>query len=192
MTGMAHIRSSSLFVSPIVCFLSLYVCLCLFRCVLCLLRCDHPVDGAGFFSFMTFLWLTPLVSLARRKGQLLLDDVWPVSQRECCHHNSLRWFWHQCFIIPAACEHPNTNHLLLLLPRLASLWEEEQRSKGSEASLCSVVWAFCRTRLLLSILCLTITQLAGFSGPVSLTPVRTVNPSLSTSRSLWLSVSLLI
>lgn len=54
---------------------------------------------------------------------------------------------------------------LLVVLRLASLWEEEQRAKGSEASLCSVVWSFCRTRLLLSILCLTVTQLAGFSGP---------------------------
>ncbi|XP_067362281.1 multidrug resistance-associated protein 5 isoform X1 [Channa argus] len=101
-------------------------------------RCDHPVDNAGLFSFMTFHWLTPLAMLARRKGRLLLDDVWPLSQRECCRDNSLR---------------------------LASLWEEEQRSKGSEASLCSVAWSFCRTRLLLSILCLTVTQLAGFSGP---------------------------
>ncbi|XP_067451775.1 multidrug resistance-associated protein 5 isoform X1 [Thunnus thynnus] len=101
-------------------------------------RCDHPVDSAGLFSFMTFHWLTPLVVHAHRKGQLLLDDIWPVSQREGCHANSLR---------------------------LAALWEEEQRSKGSEASLCSVVWSFCRTRLLLSILCLTVTQLAGFSGP---------------------------
>ncbi|XP_065816052.1 multidrug resistance-associated protein 5 [Labrus bergylta] len=101
-------------------------------------RCDHPVDSAGLFSFMTFHWLTPLASLARRKGQLLLDDIWPVSERESCHANSLR---------------------------LASLWEDEQRSKGSEASLCSVVWSFCRARLLLSILCLTVTQLAGFSGP---------------------------
>uniref|UniRef100_A0A3B4TP03 Uncharacterized protein n=1 Tax=Seriola dumerili TaxID=41447 RepID=A0A3B4TP03_SERDU len=111
-----------------------------FRCV-CLLRFDHPVDRAGLFSFMTFHWLTPLVIHAHRKGQLLLDDIWAVSQRECSHDNSLR---------------------------LASLWEEEQRSKGSEASLCSVIWSFCRTRLLLSILCLTVTQLAGFSGPVSL------------------------
>ncbi|XP_023273323.1 multidrug resistance-associated protein 5 [Seriola lalandi dorsalis] len=101
-------------------------------------RFDHPVDRAGLFSFMTFHWLTPLVVHAHRKGQLLLDDIWAVSQRECSHDNSLR---------------------------LASLWEEEQRSKGSEASLCSVIWSFCRTRLLLSILCLTVTQLAGFSGP---------------------------
>uniref|UniRef100_A0A3B5AA94 Uncharacterized protein n=1 Tax=Stegastes partitus TaxID=144197 RepID=A0A3B5AA94_9TELE len=105
-----------------------------------LCRCGHPVDRAGLFSFMTFHWLTPLVVHARRKGQLLLDDIWPVSQRESCHDNSLR---------------------------LWSLWDEEFRSKGSDASLCSVVWSFCRTRLLLSILCLTVTQLAGFSGPVS-------------------------
>lgn len=51
--------------------------------------------------------------------------------------------------------------------RLASLWEDEQRTNGRNASLCLVVWSFCRTRLLLSILCLAITQLAGFSGPVS-------------------------
>ncbi|XP_035535343.1 multidrug resistance-associated protein 5 [Morone saxatilis] len=101
-------------------------------------RCDHPVDRAGLFSFMTFHWLTPLAKHTYRKRQLLLDDIWPVSQQEGCHANSLR---------------------------LASLWEDEQRSKGSDASLCSVVWSFCRTRLLLSILCLTVTQLAGFSGP---------------------------
>ncbi|XP_049917380.1 multidrug resistance-associated protein 5 [Epinephelus moara] len=101
-------------------------------------RCDHPVDIAGLFSFMTFHWLTPLAVHASRRGQLLLDDVWPISQKESCHTNSLR---------------------------LASLWEDEQRSKGSDASLCRVVWSFCRTRLCLSILCLTVTQLAGFSGP---------------------------
>lgn len=55
----------------------------------------------------------------------------------------------------------------LCVRRLAGLWEEERRVKGDEASLCGVVWAFCRTRLLLSILCLMVTQLAGFSGPVS-------------------------
>ncbi|XP_078023560.1 ATP-binding cassette sub-family C member 5 isoform X1 [Epinephelus lanceolatus] len=101
-------------------------------------RCDHPVDIAGLFSFMTFHWLTPLAVHASRRGQLLLHDVWPISQKESCHANSLR---------------------------LASLWVDEQRSKGSDASLCRVVWSFCRTRLCLSILCLTVTQLAGFSGP---------------------------
>uniref|UniRef100_A0A674AHW8 ATP-binding cassette sub-family C member 5 n=1 Tax=Salmo trutta TaxID=8032 RepID=A0A674AHW8_SALTR len=99
---------------------------------------EHPVDNAGLFSFMTFNWLTPLAVHAHRKGQLLLEDVWSVSQFESCE----------------------VNHR-----RLAGLWEEERRVKGDEASLCGVVWAFCRTRLLLSILCLMVTQLAGFSGP---------------------------
>ncbi|XP_013884203.1 ATP-binding cassette sub-family C member 5 [Austrofundulus limnaeus] len=101
-------------------------------------RCEHPVDSAGLLSFMTFHWLTPLAVSARRKGQLLLEDIWPVAPRERCRDNSRR---------------------------LKTLWDEERRSKGSEASLCSAVWLFCRTRLLLSILCLTVTQLAGFSGP---------------------------
>uniref|UniRef100_A0A4W5KZE0 ATP-binding cassette sub-family C member 5 n=1 Tax=Hucho hucho TaxID=62062 RepID=A0A4W5KZE0_9TELE len=101
-------------------------------------RHEHPVDNAGLFSFMTFNWLTPLAVHAHRKGQLLLEDVWAVSQFESCE----------------------VNHR-----RLAGLWEEERRVKGDEASLCGVVWAFCRTRLLLSILCLMVTQLAGFSGP---------------------------
>ncbi|XP_014068868.1 ATP-binding cassette sub-family C member 5 [Salmo salar] len=99
---------------------------------------EHPVDNAGLFSFMTFNWLTPLAVHAHRKGQLQLEDVWAVSQFESCKVN---------------------RH------RLAGLWEEERRVKGDEASLCGVVWAFCRTRLLLSILCLMVTQLAGFSGP---------------------------
>lgn len=57
----------------------------------CILRCGHPVDTAGLFSFMTFHWLTPLVVQARRRGQLLLDDIWPVSPQEGCHANGLRW-----------------------------------------------------------------------------------------------------
>ncbi|XP_075870988.1 ATP-binding cassette sub-family C member 5 [Nelusetta ayraudi] len=101
-------------------------------------RCGHPVDSAGLFSFMTFHWLTPLVVQARRRGQLLLNDIWPVSPQEGCHANGLR---------------------------LASLWEAELQAKGDDASLCWVVWSFCQSRLLLSILCLAVTQLAGFSGP---------------------------
>uniref|UniRef100_A0A8C2GZK3 ATP-binding cassette sub-family C member 5 n=1 Tax=Cyprinus carpio TaxID=7962 RepID=A0A8C2GZK3_CYPCA len=87
---------------------------------------------------MTFNWLTSLVLLAHKKGQLFLEDIWAVSQFESCE----------------------TNHR-----RLAGLWDEEVRSRGDGASLRRVVWLFCRTRLLLSILCLMVTQLAGFSGP---------------------------
>ncbi|KAL7878331.1 hypothetical protein AOLI_G00093050 [Acnodon oligacanthus] len=99
---------------------------------------QHPVDNAGLFSFMTFNWLTPLALFAHKKGQLFLEDVWAVSRWESCETNRRR---------------------------LAGLWEEELRLKGDQASLHHVVWLFCRTRLLLSILCLMVTQLAGFSGP---------------------------
>ncbi|TRY99951.1 hypothetical protein DNTS_010308 [Danionella cerebrum] len=99
---------------------------------------QHPVDNAGLFSFMTFNWLTSLAVLAHKKGQLFLEDIWAVSEFESCETNRRR---------------------------LAGLWDEEVRSKGHSASLCRVVWCFCRTRLLLSILCLMVTQLAGFSGP---------------------------
>uniref|UniRef100_A0A8C2DVI9 ATP-binding cassette, sub-family C (CFTR/MRP), member 5 n=1 Tax=Cyprinus carpio TaxID=7962 RepID=A0A8C2DVI9_CYPCA len=99
---------------------------------------QHPVDNAGLFSFMTFNWLTSLVVLAHKKGQLFLEDIWAVSQFESCEANRRR---------------------------LAGLWDEEVRSRGDGASLRRVVWHFCRTRLLLSILCLMVTQLAGFSGP---------------------------
>lgn len=58
-------------------------------------------------------------------------------------------------------------HYRLHIHRLASLWEAELRAKGGEASLYWVVWSFCQSRFLLSILCLAVTQLAGFSGPVS-------------------------
>ncbi|XP_053356806.1 multidrug resistance-associated protein 5 [Clarias gariepinus] len=99
---------------------------------------EHPVDNAGLFSFMTFSWLTPLAKMAHAKGQLLLEDIWAVSRWENCETNS---------------------------KRLAGLWEKELKERGDQASLHRAVWLFCRTRLLLSILCLMFTQLAGFCGP---------------------------
>uniref|UniRef100_A0A673MCM1 ATP-binding cassette sub-family C member 5 n=1 Tax=Sinocyclocheilus rhinocerous TaxID=307959 RepID=A0A673MCM1_9TELE len=111
---------------------------CVFKPIRSTSKYQHPVDNAGLFSFMTFNWLTSLVVLAHKKGQLFLEDIWAVSQFESCE----------------------VNHR-----RLAGLWDEEVRSRGDGASLRRVVWLFCRTRLLLSILCLMVTQLAGFSGP---------------------------
>lgn len=102
---------------------------------------QHPVDNAGLFSFMTFSWLTPLARIAYKKGELFFEDVWPLSQHESSDVNSRR---------------------------LEKLWLEELKEQTPEdASLRSVVWKFCRTRLIISIMCLMLTQLAGFIGPVS-------------------------
>ncbi|XP_058044804.1 ATP-binding cassette sub-family C member 5 isoform X2 [Ahaetulla prasina] len=99
----------------------------------------HPIDNAGLFSYMTFSWLSPLATLAYKKGELLIQDMWPLSTHECSEVNCRR---------------------------LERLWHQEVHDCGSDdASLCRVVWNFCRTRLIISIACLMITQLAGFSGP---------------------------
>ncbi|XP_058044805.1 ATP-binding cassette sub-family C member 5 isoform X3 [Ahaetulla prasina] len=102
-------------------------------------RHRHPIDNAGLFSYMTFSWLSPLATLAYKKGELLIQDMWPLSTHECSEVNCRR---------------------------LERLWHQEVHDCGSDdASLCRVVWNFCRTRLIISIACLMITQLAGFSGP---------------------------
>uniref|UniRef100_UPI0036247244 ATP-binding cassette sub-family C member 5 isoform 3 n=1 Tax=Rattus norvegicus TaxID=10116 RepID=UPI0036247244 len=100
---------------------------------------QHPVDNAGLFSYMTFSWLSPLAQVVHKKGELLMEDVWPLSKYESSDVNCRR---------------------------LERLWQEELNEVGPDAaSLRRVVWIFCRTRLILSIVCLMITQLAGFSGP---------------------------
>lgn len=101
----------------------------------------HPTDNAGLFSYMTFSWLTPLARIAYKKGELLAEDVWPLSTHESSEVNCRR---------------------------LERLWHQELHDCGpDDASLRRVVWVFCRTRLIISIVCLMVTQLAGFSGPVS-------------------------
>ncbi|XP_041125877.1 multidrug resistance-associated protein 5-like [Polyodon spathula] len=99
----------------------------------------HPVDNAGLFSLMTFNWLTPVAAKAHKKGELFLEDIWALSKLESSEHNS---------------------------KRLARLWQSELQDCGEEdASLRRVVWKFCRSRILISIVSLMITQLAGFTGP---------------------------
>lgn len=49
------------------------------------------MDNAGFFSFMTFSWMTTLAFTAYKKGQLLLEDVWPLSKYESSELNSRRY-----------------------------------------------------------------------------------------------------
>ncbi|XP_015262676.1 PREDICTED: multidrug resistance-associated protein 5 [Gekko japonicus] len=99
----------------------------------------HPIDNAGLFSYTTFSWLTPMARVAYKKGELHPDDVWPLSKQESSD---------------VTCR------------RLERLWQQELQERGpEEASLRRVAWVFCRTRLIISIVCLMVTQLAGFCGP---------------------------
>uniref|UniRef100_A0A8C8DMC2 ATP-binding cassette sub-family C member 5 n=1 Tax=Oryzias sinensis TaxID=183150 RepID=A0A8C8DMC2_9TELE len=87
---------------------------------------QHPVDNAGLFSFMTLHWLSPLAGKAYKASSLSVDDVWGLS----CHEAST-----------VNCQ------------RLESLWNRELKSRGREgASLTSVFWRFCQTRMLVAIL----------------------------------------
>uniref|UniRef100_A0A8C5RJ21 Uncharacterized protein n=1 Tax=Laticauda laticaudata TaxID=8630 RepID=A0A8C5RJ21_LATLA len=51
----------------------------------------HPIDNAGLFSYMTFSWLSPLARLAYKKGELLTQDVWPLSTQESSEVNCRRY-----------------------------------------------------------------------------------------------------
>ncbi|XP_006884122.1 PREDICTED: multidrug resistance-associated protein 5 isoform X2 [Elephantulus edwardii] len=126
---------------------------------------QHPVDNAGLFSCMTFSWLSSLARLAHKKGELLMEDVWPLSKYESSDVNCRR---------------------------LERLWQEELNEVGPEdASLRRVVWIFCRTRLILSIVCLMITQLAGFSGPAFMVK-HLLEYTQAAESKLWYSLLLVL
>uniref|UniRef100_A0A7N8XUI2 ATP-binding cassette sub-family C member 5 n=1 Tax=Mastacembelus armatus TaxID=205130 RepID=A0A7N8XUI2_9TELE len=101
---------------------------------------QHPVDNAGFFSFLTFHWLSPLALKAYKASRLSIDDVWGLSCHEASEIN---------------CQ------------RLEFLWHDELKRRGREgASLSRVFWRFCQTRMLVAIFSLLLTMVAGFVGPV--------------------------
>uniref|UniRef100_A0A9J7Y5D9 ATP-binding cassette sub-family C member 5 n=1 Tax=Cyprinus carpio carpio TaxID=630221 RepID=A0A9J7Y5D9_CYPCA len=101
---------------------------------------QHPVDNAGFFSFMTLQWLSPLAWRAHKESCLKIEDVWGLSCHEASETNCQRLEW---------------------------LWHEELKRRGKDvASLSRVFWRFCQTRMLVAIFSLLITMVAGFVGPL--------------------------
>ncbi|XP_018418340.1 PREDICTED: multidrug resistance-associated protein 5-like [Nanorana parkeri] len=102
-------------------------------------RHHHPIDNAGFFSFMTLNWITPLARKAYRLSKLNMNDLWDLTSQDSAEKN---------------CQ------------RLHRLWEAELEKCGkTKASLRIVLWRFCRTRSLLAFLCLIVTMVANFIGP---------------------------
>ncbi|XP_051715808.1 ATP-binding cassette sub-family C member 5 isoform X2 [Ctenopharyngodon idella] len=102
---------------------------------------QHPVDNAGFFSFMTLQWLSPLAWRAHKASCLKMEDVWGLSCNEASETNCQRLEW---------------------------LWHEELKRRGKDASLSRVLWRFCQTRMLVAIFSLLIAMVAGFVGPALL------------------------
>lgn len=60
-------------------------------------RHQHPVDNAGFFSFMTLQWLSPLAWRAHKASSLRMEDVWGLSCHEASEMNYQRWALLICF-----------------------------------------------------------------------------------------------
>ncbi|KAI4890792.1 hypothetical protein NFI96_010580, partial [Prochilodus magdalenae] len=101
---------------------------------------SHPLDDAGFFSFSSFTWMTPMMWKLFRK-RLDMDSL-NLSPNDGAHING---------------------------ERFKRLWDEEVERKGIEkASLSSVVMRFQRTRLIVSFLVSILFTFAVFLGPSTL------------------------
>nr|XP_046258123.1 ATP-binding cassette sub-family C member 12 [Scatophagus argus]XP_046258212.1 ATP-binding cassette sub-family C member 12 [Scatophagus argus]XP_046258305.1 ATP-binding cassette sub-family C member 12 [Scatophagus argus] len=101
---------------------------------------SHPVDDAGFLSFASFAWMTPMMwAIFRNKLDLSSIKLSPFDEAN------------------------NSAH------RLHRLWEEEVKKVGLEkASLVRVIFRFQRTRLILSVLTGVLSMVAAFLGPAVL------------------------
>uniref|UniRef100_UPI0037E82233 ATP-binding cassette sub-family C member 12-like isoform X2 n=1 Tax=Semicossyphus pulcher TaxID=241346 RepID=UPI0037E82233 len=101
---------------------------------------SHPLDNAGFLSFATFAWMTPM--------------MWAIF-RNRLDMNSLRL---------SPLDSADTSG-----DRLHRLWEEEVAKVGLEkASLVRVILRFQRTRLILSVIIGVLSIVAAFLGPAVL------------------------
>ncbi|XP_070815026.1 ATP-binding cassette sub-family C member 12 [Chaetodon trifascialis] len=98
---------------------------------------SHPVDNAGFLSFTTFVWMTPMMwDMFRDKLDISSLALSPFDVAETSGD------------------------------RLHRLWEEEVAKVGLEkASLVRVILRFQRTRLILSVIVGVLAMLAAFLGP---------------------------
>ncbi|KAM6942731.1 ATP-binding cassette sub-family C member 12 [Xenentodon cancila] len=98
---------------------------------------SHPVDNAGFLSFTTFAWMTPMMwSMFRNRLDMSSLGL-------------------------SAFDIADTSG-----ERLQRLWEEEVANKGLEnASLLTAVLRFQRTRLILSVIIGILAMVAAFFGP---------------------------
>uniref|UniRef100_A0A3Q3IJX9 ATP-binding cassette sub-family C member 5 n=1 Tax=Monopterus albus TaxID=43700 RepID=A0A3Q3IJX9_MONAL len=100
----------------------------------------HPLDSAGFLSFTTFAWMTPMMwAIFRNKLDMGSLNLSPLDVSDTSGE------------------------------RLQRLWEEEVAKVGLEkASLVRVILRFQRTRLILSIVIGVSAMVAAFLGPAVL------------------------
>uniref|UniRef100_A0A669CX35 ATP-binding cassette sub-family C member 5 n=1 Tax=Oreochromis niloticus TaxID=8128 RepID=A0A669CX35_ORENI len=127
----------------------------------------HPVDNAGFLSFMTFAWMTPMMwSIFRNKldiSQLKLSPFDIADTMSC---------------------------------RFQRLWDEEVAKRGLEkASLVRVAFRFQQTRLIVSVIIGILAMVSAFLGPavlISMILNYIENPEKSVSNTVSYGVGLSI
>uniref|UniRef100_A0A669CI97 ATP binding cassette subfamily C member 12 n=1 Tax=Oreochromis niloticus TaxID=8128 RepID=A0A669CI97_ORENI len=134
---------------------------------ICFIFRPHPVDNAGFLSFMTFAWMTPMMwSIFRNKldiSQLKLSpfDIADTSAQ-----------------------------------RFQRLWDEEVAKRGLEkASLVRVAFRFQQTRLIVSVIIGILAMVSAFLGPavlISMILNYIENPEKSVSNTVSYGVGLSI
>ncbi|XP_034535630.1 multidrug resistance-associated protein 9-like [Notolabrus celidotus] len=106
----------------------------------CSSPCPHPLDNAGFLSFASFAWMTPMMwAIFRNKLDMSSLNLSPLDSTDTSGE------------------------------RLQRLWEEEVAKVGLEkASLVRVILHFQRTRLIISVFIGFLSLVAAFLGPAVL------------------------
>uniref|UniRef100_A0AAX7VHZ3 ATP-binding cassette, sub-family C (CFTR/MRP), member 12 n=1 Tax=Astatotilapia calliptera TaxID=8154 RepID=A0AAX7VHZ3_ASTCA len=127
----------------------------------------HPVDNAGFLSFMTFAWMTPLMwSIFRNKLDISELKLSPFDIADTSAQ------------------------------RFQRLWDEEVAKRGLEkASLVRVAFHFQRTRLIVSVIIGILAMVSAFLGPavlISMILNYIENPEESVSNTVSYGVGLSI
>ncbi|XP_044582517.1 multidrug resistance-associated protein 5-like isoform X6 [Cotesia glomerata] len=99
---------------------------------------EMPIDKAGFFSTISFSWITKYLWVSYRKG-ITLDDLPKPSPYDTADHNA---------------------------KRLEALWNDEVMRNGlTGASFSRAAWKFIRTRIFMASLMFGFSAILGFLGP---------------------------
>uniref|UniRef100_A0A8C9ZZ17 ATP-binding cassette, sub-family C (CFTR/MRP), member 12 n=1 Tax=Sander lucioperca TaxID=283035 RepID=A0A8C9ZZ17_SANLU len=114
---------------------------------------SHPLDNAGFLSFTTFAWMTPMMwALFRNKLDMSSLNLSTLDVAEASGESNTL-----------------TRLIVCVVYRLHRLWEEEVAKVGlDKASVFRVVLRFQRTRLILSVIVAVLAMMAAFLGPAVL------------------------
>lgn len=139
---------------------------------------ELPEATAGFFSLMTYAWLTPIMWKINRKGTDFLQHMrCPDVNRAEINAERLEGIVDNvCYTVNIACKFKILHTCLVDLMisselfyicRLDRIWKEELKAKGPEkASFARTLWKASRTRVIIGGLTFIISMSFSFAAPV--------------------------